>query len=203
MIISNKGQSVVAMRQLIDEIATRQPERPFYSLGDFDDAGLSIDHALTQDREYRYSFRNEIVVERIAVTFDQALDLHDAGLSEPYTPRLIDHLIEIGTYDDAIDFLRDRRVELNAFTSRQLIDMIEGALAGLAKVVPGPRTLADAYRRISVNDQIEREVERLRQTITSGEVPDDIDAAVSRLLSARPYLSWDQAVAMIARNEGR
>lgn len=81
-IISNKGQPVIAMRQLIDEIATRQPDVRFFSLGDFDDAGLSIDHALTQDRAYRHSFRNETEVERIAVTLDQALDLHEAGLSE-------------------------------------------------------------------------------------------------------------------------
>jgi hypothetical protein len=202
-IISNKGMPVIAMRRLIDEIATRQPDTRFFALTDFDDAGVSIGNALTRDREFRYSFRNEIVVERIAVTFEQALDLHAAGLSEPYKPRQIDHLVEIGTDDEVIDFLRERRVELNAFTSRQLVDVIEGALAGLAKVIPGPRTLADAYRRISVNAQIEREVARLRQTTTPGAVPDDLGAAVGRLLSAQPILSWDQAVAMIARNEGR
>jgi hypothetical protein len=202
VIISNKGQPVIAMRQLIDELATRQPHARFFSLGDFDDAGLSIDYSLTQDRDYRYSFRNAIEVQRIAVTLDQALDLHHAGLSEPYTPRQIDHLIEIGTAPEAIEFLRERRVELNAFTSRQLIDVIEGALGGLAKVIPGPRTLADAYRRISVNAQIEREVARLRQTTAPGAIPDDLDAAVGRLLAAEPYLSWDRAVAMVARNEG-
>lgn len=201
-IIGNKGMPVIAMRRLIDEIATRQPNTRFFSLGDFDDAGLAIDGALTRDRAHRYSFRNEIVVERIAVTFDQALDLHDAGLSEPYAPRLIDHLIEIGTHDDAVDFLRERRVELNAFTSRQLIDVIEDALSGLAKGIPDRETLTDAYRRISVNDQIEREVARLRQTTAPGAIPDDLDAAVGRLLAAEPYLSWDRAVAMVARNEG-
>lgn len=97
-----------------------------------------------------------------------------------------------------------RRKQSHAFTLRQLVDVIEEALSGaVAKVVPDRETLADAYRRASVNDQIRRAVSRLRRTTTPGAVPEDLDAAVRRLLSERPDLSWDQAVARIARNGGR
>jgi hypothetical protein len=59
---------------------------------------------------------------------------------------------DTGLSPTAINFLRTQRVELNAMTSRQLIDFVEGKLKqhGIGKVIPCAETLARTYEMFAM-----------------------------------------------------
>jgi hypothetical protein len=143
---STKGNSVVALRVLIDEMVSRNPDFRVFTMTDFDISGTSIKTTLTKDNELRYVFKNDIQTIPICVTWNQAKTLHENGLSEPVKfskpPNKTD-----GEIDDAIgakflflirenDVEREgarfliyekRRVEINAMTTGEILELIEDA----------------------------------------------------------------------------
>src|SRR5262249_41740710 len=130
-LMSNKGMSVTASRMLIDRLALYYDN--VFVLRDFDVAGFSIFGTLFTDSR-RYVFDNDVTGKVI----DLGLRLTDAtGLqSEPVPPwrpgewpaRALT-LRQHGATAEEIEFLRDRRVELNAMTSRQLVGFVEARFA--------------------------------------------------------------------------
>lgn len=57
---STKGNSVIALRSLLDEMVTRNPAFKVFTMADYDMSGTSIKSTLTKDNELRYVFRNNI-----------------------------------------------------------------------------------------------------------------------------------------------
>ena len=138
MIVSTKGVSVTAARQLIDTVCGDH-DLPLFVLHDFDVAGFLILGTIQRDTR-RYQFSNAVEV------IDFGLRLADiAGLEqEPaaatkISPRILrDQLADNGAADAEIDILINRRVELNAMASDVLVAIIETKLKayGLKKVIP-------------------------------------------------------------------
>ena len=100
-----------------------------------------------------------------------------------------------------------RRVELNAMTSRQLVDLLEQKLTdhGCAKVLPENGTLAQHARRLLEAKLTKRLVDHNRAQITKEAariaLPTDLDEQVIALLDERHELSWDAALAEILGSE--
>ena len=121
-------------------------------LHDFDSAGIIIKDTLENDtRRYSYASPPNVI--------DLGLHYSDInGLpSEPNNSNISDErLSEAGLDQAAIDFLRNQRVELNAMTSRQLIDFVEGKLKqhGIGKVIPDDETLAKTYEMFAAERSI-------------------------------------------------
>ena len=96
-----------------------------------------------------------------------------------------------------------RRVELNAMTSRQLVDLVEQKLTdhGCAKVLPENGTLVQHARRLLEAKLTKRLVDHNRAQITKEAariaLPTDLDEQVIALLDERHELSWDAALAEI------
>jgi hypothetical protein len=113
-IMSSKGMSVIAARELVDRLCSNSV--PLLVLHDFDSAGIIIKDTLENDtRRYSYSSPPNVI--------DLGLHYGDiSGLpSEPNNSNISDErLAQAGLGQGAIDFLRNQRVELNAMTSRQL-----------------------------------------------------------------------------------
>ena len=155
--ISTKGMSVIAARQLIDYLAGQNPDFEVYALVDFDITGTDILRTLTADTE-RYTFRNYIDVKQLGVTWEQAQMLHERGLSEPVeikggTRGIYNRLVANGMEEEAAEFLtgdEPRRVELNAFTSQELLDIIEDSVNG-DKLIPSDARLE--HLRIDLDDE--------------------------------------------------
>ena len=124
-IMSSKGMSVTAARELVDRICGSMP---LLVLHDFNSAGIVIKDTLENStRRYSYASRPEVI--------DLGLRHEDIdGLpSEPNNSRIGDErLKQAGLGQAAIDFLREQRVELNAMTSRQLVDFVETKLSSMA-----------------------------------------------------------------------
>src|SRR5262249_52496000 len=149
-VMSTKGMSVTAARKLLDELT------PFvdniFVLHDFDRSGFSICGTLgTSSR--RYWFTNKPPIR------DIGLRLADVALmnlqSEPVPPvgaiewrQRVTTLRRHGASPQEIEFLHSRRAEINAMTSRQIIDFIEQKFAeyGIEKLVPDDQVLEQHAR---------------------------------------------------------
>jgi hypothetical protein len=206
-LMSTKGMSVTASRKLLDELSP-YVERIFV-LHDFDRSGFSICGTLGTDSR-RYFFNNDITDKFV----DIGLRLEDvAGLqSEPVPPiaefewrQRAPTLRRHGATPE-IAFLRSRRVELNALTSRQLVDFIEAKFKqhGVKKVIPGEAVLEQQARRVIAQrlakDAIAKINTRVAKQASAVTLPADLAQRVAMLLEKRPELPWDLAVAETVSN---
>jgi hypothetical protein len=144
-IMSSKGMSVTAARDLVNHLNV-----PVLVLHDFDASGIIVDTLANSTRLYAYGCHNVI---------DIGLQYGDIGglADEPANCNIsADRLAQAGLGQGAIDFLSGSRVELNAMTSRQLIDFVENKLRehGIKKVIPEKDTLEKTYRMFAASDRL-------------------------------------------------
>lgn len=213
-IMSSKGVSVTAARQLADQL-----DILLLTLHDFDVAGFTIGR-IGEDTD-RYTFENDIDVINIGLRLRDVEDLeHDGAvvldaLAETCNIRddfekKREALENSGATEEEIDFLLGegefeeegpRRIELNALTSRQLVDLIERRLFEheIEKVVPDTEDLAEAFRHYTRAPAIREAVERAIESLPADAitVPDDLEARVRDYLTENPECPWEEAVAAI------
>jgi hypothetical protein len=198
MIISTKGVSVTAARQLVETICGGNI--PLFVLHDFDVAGFMIFGTLSRDtRRYKFSrFVNPISLGLRLGDID-GLEREPAAATKTDDAQLSAQLRENGATHQEITILLSERVELNALTSDALIDMIETKLKahGLTKVVPGAKLLADTYMAFHKSQKIEDAFDKLLEDLKEEddvEVPGDLEDQVRTILDNYPHLRWDDAV---------
>jgi hypothetical protein len=196
-IMSSKGMSVTAARELVNRICT---DVPLLVLHDFDSAGIIIKDTLENDTR-RYSYTSAPNVIDLGLNY---LDIN--GLpSEPNNSTISDErLAQAGLGQDAIDFLRSQRVELNAMTSRQLVDFVEGKLErhGVGKVIPDAETLTSAYETFAASDRLAEAFDELKkrlkdESVEPVKVPDDLDAPIRKQFEQHPDITWHRALRLI------
>jgi hypothetical protein len=196
-VMSSKGMSVTAARLLVDELCTAIP---LLVLHDFDSAGIIIKDTLENDtRRFTYSSPPTVI--------DLGLHFGDIGglAAEPNNSNISDErLAEAGLDPNAIAFLRTQRVELNAMTSRQLVDFVENKLRqhGIRKVIPNSKTLAETYQMFVASDRLSEAFDDCKEKLEEEdaapiEVPDDLRAKVEKLLQERPGITWHRAVELV------
>lgn len=210
-IMSTKGQSTAAARKLLDHVAG--DDIPVLILHDFDKGGFEIANAAAQvtdnarDRDaVKYEFLSDIEAIDIGVRLEDVERYElDPESCKPFTGYSLP-----GATDEEIEFLRGgQRVELNAFSSPDLIAHIEAKLEehGVKKVIPDEDVLAGAFRRALRAHKLNREIERLARQfdLDPGDVvvPDDLEDQVTSMLSDQPEIPWDEAVAEIAEDQLR
>jgi DNA topoisomerase VI subunit B len=212
-IMSTKGMSVAAARQLVDRLS--QQGVTVLVLHDFDKSGFSIVHTLRSNSGcYRFESPPRVI--------DLGLRIGDvAGLqSEPVeyrskkNPR--DNLRESGATEEECDFLvrwqtgaswAGERVELNAMTSTQFIEFLERKLTevGAAKLVPSDDDLRSAWRRawglVQVQEAMDAAVQRLCDASGASQPPDLPAQVLARIKGTGK--SWDEALWEIAREKRR
>jgi hypothetical protein len=207
-IMSNKGMSVTATRELFDGLVDRGVEQIF-CLHDFDISGLSILGTLGTDGR-RYTFSNQIPI------IDLGLRLADIGglEDEPRPPsknswdKVSATLRRHGATADEIAILRTRRVELNAMSSDQLIKFIEAKFKehGVKKVIPDNATIESHARRLIEQQKAEKAIEAIRENIAreaaAVKLPANLRQRVAKLLKSKPQLAWDDATLEIIEKIG-
>jgi hypothetical protein len=200
-LMSNKGMSVTASRMLIDRLAD-QYDRVFV-LRDFDRAGFSIFGTLGTDSR-RYVFENDIAKKVV----DLGLHLPDvAGLESEPVPRVdpgewwhrARTLRRHGATPAEIEFLRDRRVELNAMTSRQLVEFVETKLTehGVSKLIPDDDIIEKQTRQVIKELLIAELSDEIAEKVAAVDLPPDLRQQIKDVLEEQPELPWDAAVAAI------
>jgi DNA topoisomerase 6 subunit A-like protein len=211
-LMSTKGMSVTAARELADEMCASH-HIPLLMLRDFDKAGYSIAATMQSDTR-RYEFRNSIK------TIDLGLSLEDVtamGLESEYQhhPKgrkaaMAANLRTNGASEEEIAFMfqdfdrlrSTRRVELNAMTSPQFIAFVERKLHehGIGKIVPDSKLLAETYAAIERGRRLKEAVEELGEKIApeNAGAPADLRRRVRNYLKQNPADRWTDAVAAIA-----
>jgi hypothetical protein len=129
----------------------------------------------------------------------------DGLVSEPNDSKISDErLRQAGLGEEAIAFLRTERVELNAMTSRQLINFVEFKLQqhGIKKVIPDRGTLTETYREFTASDRLSEAFDELKERLEQEterpiEVPADLEAKVKKLIAENPDITWHHAVRLI------
>jgi hypothetical protein len=206
MIISTKGVSVTAARQLIETICG--PDIPLFALHDFDVAGFMIFGTLSRDTR-RYKFSRTVNPTSLGLRLDDidGLEREPAAATKADESQLTAQLRENGATDQEIAILLNERVEINALTSDALIEMIETKLKahGIKKVVPSAKLLADTYVAFDKSQKIEDAFDDLQEEMPDEddvEVPPDLEDQVRKLLDQHSHLRWDEAVHLVL-DEGK
>jgi hypothetical protein len=202
-VMSSKGMSVTAARELVNRIC--RASVPLLVLHDFDAAGIIIKDTLENDTR-RYSYTSPPNVIDIGLHYGDI-----AGLpSEPCNSNISDErLSEAGLGQGAIDFLSTQRVELNAMTSRQLIDFVEAKLkeAGIGKVIPESETLARTYKLFAESDRLSEAFHEVKEGLAeqseeaSIAVPTDLEAKIKAKLQEQPGICWHRAVRLLVDHD--
>jgi hypothetical protein len=208
-LMSTKGMSVTASRKLLDELSPLVDR--IFVLHDFDRSGFSICGTLgTSSR--RYIFRNDLTGKLV----DIGLRLADVeSLQWEPVPEVdfrewrqrAETLRRHGATSEEIKFLHTRRVEINALTSRELINLIEAKFKehGVRKLIPDDNVLERQARRVNAQlltkDAITKISGEIAKQANTAALPDDLAERVKTLLEERPELPWDLAVAQIISAE--
>lgn len=219
-IMSTKGMTTTASRKLLEKLS--EAKIPFFFLHDFDKSGMTILHTFRNDTR-RYKFKAEPIVHDLGLRLEdvEKLELQSEPVSygsQEKDPRI--NLVESGATENEANFLVDepetvwkrgkctnnwqgQRVELNALTSKQLIDLIEEKLTayGLEKLIPDETLITEFYRQNVKSKKINELVQLAAKQIEDDEIyipsPYALKAAVKKLLNENPSMSWVDAVRML------
>jgi hypothetical protein len=216
-IMSTKGVSTTAARELVDDICGRR-KIPLLILRDFDKSGFTIAGTL-QRATWRFSFRyltHAIDLGlRLADVEQYGLEAEDVSYGRT-DPRF--NLRENGATPEEIRFLAGhdnghhhygQRVELNAFASDQLVEWIETKLEEnqFGKLVPDQDVLEDCYRRECERQFIEKEIAKIREAnaerFAKLEIPPGLSDRVLKEFKQDNTQSWDEAISAIAEEMGK
>jgi hypothetical protein len=206
-IMSTKGMSVTASRELVEKLCSEH-DIPLFVLHDFDKAGFSVAGTLKRSTR-RYQFRNNIQVIDFGLRLEDIVGLET---EEVYIPRRSHYkarqnMALNGATEEEIEFLLHRRVELNAFASDELIAWIEAKLDehGVTKVIPDSEYLTDAYRRALVQQRVQERINTMLEDDAEDDdeavVPSDLAEVIARQLKNNPAISWDAVVKQFARDQ--
>jgi DNA topoisomerase VI subunit B/DNA topoisomerase VI subunit A len=209
-IIAAKGMSTTAARTLVENVCGERGI-PLFVLHDFDKAGMSIASTLVNDTR-RYQFKQAVDVTDIGLRLNDVRAMGLEALAEPNSDRgsaaaRRANLENSGATPNEIEFLLRRRVELNAMTTRQLVNFVERKLIqhGVKKVLPKSALLADAYRAFARGEVVRtatlKAIQEAERDAGKIAVPKTLQKDVGAMLKKNPTMRWDQAVAKIAREE--
>jgi hypothetical protein len=201
MIISTKGVSVTAARQLIDEVCGEN-DIPLLVLHDFDSAGFMIFGTLHRDTR-RYQFSNIIEPIDLGLRLEDVagLEREPAAATKTGEADLRGQLAENGATPNEIEILLHERVELNAMTSDALIAMIERKLKahGIKKVIPDDALLDEVYRAFHRSNELREQFEEMESEFEESkiEVPKDLKHRVQAIIEMHDDLRWDDALHVV------
>ena len=205
-LLSTKGMSVTAARQLVERLSEEGVTT--LVLHDFDRAGFTICHTLQNDtRRYRFKTAPMVIDLGLRLADVEAMNLDSEAVdySGDADPR--PGLIERGATTAEAAYLvtgkkderwTGRRVELNAMDARQFLDWLEAKLQeqGVKKFIPDDaEAIKTAWRRAwrinKLNEAIAKAAEHLPEP---PEPPDDLAEQIRARLAEHPAMRWDAAL---------
>jgi len=204
-IMSTKGMSVTASRELVQELCATH-DIPRLVLHDFDISRFTIFGTLrSSTRRFTHGRTFKVIDLGLRLADIEDLEQEEVHVSSP--SKTAATLRRHGATQQEIDILvGGERVELNALASDELVALIERKLNenGIAKVIPDDNTLADAYRRMHKQAVIQDKIEELIEDLDEDdevEVPTELRQRVEEAIKLDPARSWDAIMRELAEQD--
>jgi hypothetical protein len=214
-IISSKGFSTRAARDLIDKLAEHDEYVDVFCAHDADAFGTTIYQTLQEATKARGARKIRIInlglEPREAVAM--GLEIEDVEAGDRRKP-VADYVRERDDGTDWEEWLQTHRVELNAMTTPQFIEWLDQKMAGYEKLIPPPEVLeAELNARIEkkVRDAITERI--LREANVHGQVAaalaniekpqaDALADGVRKLFKRQPDAQWRDHIEAVATKRG-
>lgn len=181
-LMSTKGISAEAARHLAESVPV-----PVFTLHDFDKNGFVMAGGFTGATDI--GIRLEDIAEWDLTPEDQVHQNWEK------TRR---NLIRNGATPEEADYIANgQRVELNMFTSPQLIEYIEGKLEehGVEKVIPDDDVLIAAWKRAKIRAKVNDLILKANKDGAEDDVPNDLADQIRERLEDDPEMPWDDVLA--------
>jgi hypothetical protein len=214
-IMSTKGLSTTAARQLVDHLVGEK-KVPVFCIRDFDLDGFKIAGTLREGtRRYAWRSRGAIDlglrgedIEAWALEREEVFYRGAGGRllddKEAIRRKIKPTVLSYGGNGTEVEILLTHRVELNAFSSDQLVEWIEGKLEehGVKKVIPSDEVLLQAARGFARDAIAARHLKALGGQIAAeldGLELDNFRDEVVDALADTDELAWDEALRALVR----
>jgi hypothetical protein len=218
-VMSSKGFSTRAAKDLIDLLAAHDEPVEVFCVHDADASGTMIYQTLQEETKARGARKVEIVNlglepwEAIAMGLEVE-EVEEGGRKKPVADYVLERYGD-GDDDDGEywgEWLQTHRVELNAMTTPQFIDWLDQKMAehGEGKLIPPPEVLEaelaerlDAKIRADLTEQILREGNfeaRVADTIAATKTPKAATLAkgIAKLFKREPERAWRDHIEAVA-----
>jgi hypothetical protein len=204
-IMSTKGMSVAAARELIERLSEHGVT--ILVLRDFDKSGFSIVHTLRTDtRRYQFKTKPKVIDLGLRLGDVKELDLQSEYVTYNCKVDPRENLRASGATKKECAFLvrggsdgtgwYGERVELNALGSARLVEWLEVKLqsAGVEKLIPSDDALEKAYQRAVMVVKLQK---MIREALAEGPgevvIPSNLASRIQGTIKCTS-LSWDEAV---------
>lgn len=210
-VMSSKGFSTRAARDLIDKLADHDEPVEVFCVHDADASGTMIYQTLQEETKARGARKIEII--NLGLEPWEAIEmglevetLEEKDRQKPVADYVHDH------DGDWVNWLQTRRVELNAMTTPQLIRWLDQKMAdhGNGKLIPPPQVLEQALAdlieskvRDAIKERILREAkldEQVAAAVAAITKPDaaDLEQSIKALFEQESDREWRDAVEAVA-----
>jgi hypothetical protein len=196
-VMSSKGFSTRAARDLIDKLAEHDEPVTVFCVHDADAYGTMIYQTLQSETKARNARKIEIVNLGLEPEEALAMDLEVEEVDEKDRRRPVaDYAL------DREEWLQTKRVELNAMTTAQFIEWLDGKMADYDKLIPPPSMLLaeltmelETRVRVEVTEKILREAgieEQVAATLAAIDKPDadEMERGVRAMFEREPGQEW-------------
>lgn len=214
-LLTSQGQASRAAKDVIDLLGDTDEPLNFFCLHDADGYGTVIEEALREATKARPARKVQVInlgldpweAEKMGLL---AEDLAKTKGEVPVAEYVEDYDEEHGTSWKS--WLQEKRYELNAMTSAQLLTYLDKKMEALSsgrKVVP-PVQVLEAQLRQQIRDEVRRK--RIAELVAtfevdaeadlaaeSAEIPEGLKDLVNAGLSARQDVAWEQPLRDMAR----
>jgi hypothetical protein len=176
MLISSKGFSTRAARDLVDKLAEHDEPVTIFCVHDADASGTMIHQTFQEATKARAARRIKIVNLGLEPweAVDMGLSVENVEAGERRKP-VADYVRERDDRDWE-EWLQTHRVELNAMTTPQFIAWLDGKMSAYEKLIPPANVLSREFDRII--DQRTR-AELMERILREAHFEDQVAAAIA------------------------
>jgi hypothetical protein len=203
MVMSSKGFSTRAARDLVDKLAEHDEPVTVFCVHDADAAGSMIYQTFQEATAARDARKVKIVNLGLEPweAIEMGLEVETVEATDRSKP-VADYIRERDDGEDWEEWLQTNRVELNAMTTPQFIAWLDEKMAGYEKLIPPPEVLeatltsavehvlrgqitARILREAGYEDQVAAAVAAIRKPSAAGLVK-----GIKRLFANAPESEW-------------
>ena len=220
MLMSSKGFTTRAARDLVDKLAEHDEPCTIFCVHDADAYGTMIYQTFQEATKARGARKIQIINLGLEPweAFGLGLEVEDVEVGERLKP-VADYVRERDDGDEWEEWLQSHRVELNAMTTPQFIEWLDGKLADYDKLIPPPVVVAVELEQLLkkrlrelITERILREAgldRQVEEAFAAIELPirDTLIKGIAKMFTRAPEREWrdhiDAVVSVALAKMGR